>query len=561
MLDVSRILRPQLAGGGRTQPDALDSYAVRDAWSRLRTSRFRVPRYFYIHVPFCLRRCSFCCFYSRATYQAAALEAFLATLRQELLFFAPTFSGEEFQALYIGGGTPSLLTADQIKRLLSAMFERYRVSGEGSRTFECDPAGVTREKLAVLRSFGFNRIGMGIQSLSGKVLALENRGHQSPPVVERAVRMVREVGGFELNVDLLLGLRGDDENTFLKSFESVMLWEPDAIAVYLVWPPGPYLKEFYSGDSRSFRDSITARYGGVIRRIRAMIKGRYRWTDRRPALTDDAWYFARLRRLAGHKPFYKHTYFDFTAEPSSVFGLGPTARSRVAGVAAYENISAPDASFDPAQAIYRGRSVSARDEMVKYVVLNVCSGKDISSSEFLGLFGLSFERAFPEAVEELLRDGCMAPKNGGFHFVARSGEDLTRCAARFAVDAQGGEGSMPTAPRLPKKSEIPKNAPDAPRGCWRLSVEPLRADVGYVSRTAALGLALEEQGVSATASKSPDPLLVRVASLIFQRAAEGRGGSSAREVEAFVSKRLEKISLRIGVRIISGKTVLGAEAA
>ncbi|NNN05584.1 MAG: radical SAM protein [Elusimicrobia bacterium] len=512
-------------------------------------------------MPFCLRRCSFCCFYSRATSRAASLADFLSTLRQEFSFFAPAFAGDEFQALYIGGGTPSLLTAEQIKRLLSEFFERYQVNGEGSRTFECDPIGVTREKLAALRSFGFNRIGMGVQSLSDKVLALENRGHQSLPVVERAMRLVREVGGFELNLDLLLGLRGDDEETFLKSFESVMLWEPDAVAVYLVWPPGPYLKEFYSGDLRSFRESIAARYGGVIGRIRSLIKGRYRWTDRRPALTDDAWYFARLRRLAGHKPFYKHTYYDFTAEPSSVFGLGPTARSRVAGVSAYENVSAHNAAFDPARAIYRGRRLSAHDEMVKYAVLNVCAGNDISSSEFQRFFGVSVERAFPGAVGELLRDGFMASKDGGYRFVTRSGEELTRCAARFAADAQGGGRRMPENAGLPNTAEMPKNKPDAPRGCWRLRVEPLRAGVGYVSRTAALGLALEEQGAAATTSKSPDPLLVRIASRIFLRAAEGRGGSSAHEVESFVSAKLAEISLKIGASVISEKTVRRGEAA
>ncbi|OGR90667.1 MAG: hypothetical protein A2V88_10450 [Elusimicrobia bacterium RBG_16_66_12] len=511
--NISDLLRPQLDGPGL---DLVDAHAVRAAWKKHLASGLSAPHHLYLHIPFCRQRCSYCCYYSVPSSGGGQVDEYLASLQQAMAFFSPTFAKHPFQTLYIGGGTPSLLTPEQLQRLLSDLHKNYKFEGDGQRAVECNPFSVTREKLEVLARFGINRISMGVQSLSRAPLASENRGYQDPSIVERAVKLIREAGDFSLNLDLLLGMRTDSGKSFLRSFENIMLLDPDEITVYTISPQGDYLDKFYSGEPDRFRAHLLESFGEVPQRIRAMDHGRRPLTQRNPALEDHAWHFSGGARR------FRYCYDDFSPEPASVFGLGPTARSRAAGVLAYTEETNLPAPFDPRRPVFRARPLSLRDEMVKYLIVRICYGHEISQEDFLRTFGLRIEKAFPEEVEALRKEGLMASSNDLLAFRISSAEDRARCAARFAAP--------------------PGLALETASGRWRLNVEPRRDQREYLAETPALGLRLTVDG---TPGPKPEPRL-RLMAALFLKAAKDRPASASRDVEKTYSTLLAGVASKLG---------------
>lgn len=511
--NLSDLLRSQSDG---PDMDLFDARAVRAAWEGHLSSGLRAPHHFYLHIPFCRQRCSYCCYYSVPSSGGDQVDEYLASLRKATAFFAPVFVKRPFQTLYIGGGTPSLLTPAQLERLLSDLHEKFEFDAEGQRAVECNPFSVTTEKLAVLNRFGINRISMGVQSLNRAPLSSENRGYQDASVVERAVRLIREAGDFSLNLDLLLGMRTDDGKSFLRSFDNIMLLDPDEVTVYTISPQGDYLDKFYSGEPSLFRAHLRESFREVPTTIRSMDHGRRPLTQREPTLEDHAWHFSGGARQ------FRYCYDDFSPEPASVFGLGPTARSRVAGALVYteeERLSAP---FDPERPVYRGRRLSLRDEMVKYLVVRICYGRGISPEDFLRTFGVRIEAAFPAEIEALGREGLLTPSGDPIELHVRSAADRGRCASRFAAP--------------------PGLTLETGSGRWRLNIERLRVGTSYLAETAALGLRLT---VDAAPGPNPKDPRARLAAALFLKAAKGKPASAIQDVERAYAALLASVASRL----------------
>src|SRR2546428_256191 len=126
----------------------------------------------YVHVPFCAKKCEYCAFYSEAS-DGALINRYVDALIPEMELVAPDLKP---QTVFFGGGTPSLLNPQQWERLLKAM-ERLNLLGAKEWTVECNPATVSLDKARLLRSFGVNRISMGVQSFEPSLLESLGRVH------------------------------------------------------------------------------------------------------------------------------------------------------------------------------------------------------------------------------------------------------------------------------------------------------------------------------------------------------------------------------------------------
>ena len=190
----------------------------------------------YIGIPFCPTRCDYCSFVSvEAPRQLhALLPAYLAALEQELEATARAAreAGLRVIALYMGGGTPTTLDAEQLDRLLERADALFDPSVQRERTVEAGrPDTVTPEKLEVLRRRGVTRVSVNPQTMSDPVLAAIGRRHTVQDVY-RAVEMVRAAGGFSLNMDLIAGLPGDTPGSFARTMEAVLALEPENVTVH-----------------------------------------------------------------------------------------------------------------------------------------------------------------------------------------------------------------------------------------------------------------------------------------------------------------------------------------
>lgn len=184
----------------------------------------------YVGIPFCPSRCRYCSFISKPGASPEELSAYVGALLKELSAIPATYGKRRYRAVYIGGGTPAILPAAEMERLLAAI--RALVGDEPIEfTVEMGrPELITDEKLALLADFGVSKICVNPQSLSDDVLALAGRGHTTEQFYE-AFRLARRYD-FSINSDLIALLDGETPAGFLAGLEKLIALAPDAISVH-----------------------------------------------------------------------------------------------------------------------------------------------------------------------------------------------------------------------------------------------------------------------------------------------------------------------------------------
>ncbi|MXX32579.1 MAG: radical SAM family heme chaperone HemW [Chloroflexi bacterium] len=186
----------------------------------------------YVHVPFCTVKCSYCDFNSYAGIEDLQ-DAWLQAALTELALWAPGVNDREFSTVFIGGGTPSLLSGDSIRRLLNEVRARLRLAPDAEITLEANPESVHADRLETYRDSGVNRISMGVQSLDSAELEFLDRIHGAERA-EQAFRATREAGFDNVNLDLIYGLPGQTLDTWKSTVEQVLSWDggPDHLSCY-----------------------------------------------------------------------------------------------------------------------------------------------------------------------------------------------------------------------------------------------------------------------------------------------------------------------------------------
>jgi oxygen-independent coproporphyrinogen-3 oxidase len=191
-------------------------------------------RNLYIHVPFCAGKCDYCAFYSEPAPETALIRKWLDRILSQLEENAPHLKKAE--TVYFGGGTPSLLPDDVLKRLFAAVHEAVPDAVEIS--IEANPFTVTPEKAAALTSFA-NRVTLGIQSFEPALLEAIGRRAHTGPGPEEAVRNLREAGLRNLGLDLMYALPGETPGLWRRDLEHALELNPEHISAYSVTPePG-----------------------------------------------------------------------------------------------------------------------------------------------------------------------------------------------------------------------------------------------------------------------------------------------------------------------------------
>lgn len=183
----------------------------------------------YIHIPFCKRRCIYCDFFS--TTQSEKKSATVRALCQELEMRKDYLEGEEIETIYLGGGTPSQLTHEDLEEIFTAIYQIYKVKEDAEITLEANPDDLTPEYVGMLRQLPINRISMGIQTFQEETLKLLHRRHTAAQAID-AFRRCREAGFQNISIDLMYGLPGETLETWEKDLQQAIDLHPEHISAY-----------------------------------------------------------------------------------------------------------------------------------------------------------------------------------------------------------------------------------------------------------------------------------------------------------------------------------------
>jgi|CXWL01.1.fsa_nt_gi oxygen-independent coproporphyrinogen-3 oxidase len=192
-----------------------------------------VPLGLYVHIPFCAKRCDYCYYLSYADKTQVQHHEYIETLLNELALYrqSPALADRRLSFAYFGGGTPSLLDAASLRSLLEGIQRLFSWDGVEEVTFECAPRSVTESKLRVLQDAGVTRLSLGVQTLDDDVLLLNGRIH-SRKDVDHAYEQIRRVGFNVVNLDLIVGLPGESDDSVDQSLDRVIEMSPESITIY-----------------------------------------------------------------------------------------------------------------------------------------------------------------------------------------------------------------------------------------------------------------------------------------------------------------------------------------
>ena len=308
---------------------------------------------FYVHIPYCLKRCGYCDFntYTPAELQVGAtleivsndyIDAVLKELESAPTDVVPT--------IFFGGGTPSLLPADDLGRVIAAIRKRNTLTPDCEITLEANPDSVTAEKLKRYLEVGFNRISFGMQSAKPHVLAALDRTH-NPVNVEKAITMARAAGFPSISVDLIYGTPGESLQDWQDTVEAALSLDIDHISAYaLIVETGTKL-------------AAQIKRGELVMPNDDLMADMYLILDQMCETKEMNWYELSNWSKPGHECRHNIAYW----QNKNWWGLGPGAHSHL-NAKRFWNVKHPT-SYK--QKIFAGDSAIAESEQLTTAQIEV----------------------------------------------------------------------------------------------------------------------------------------------------------------------------------------------
>ena len=202
----------------------------------------------YIHIPFCVKKCEYCDFLSEAAGEVEQQE-YVEALVQEIDMYQGQIKGDTVTSVFLGGGTPSILTENQITVLFAALKEAFTILPDAEITIEINPGAVTREKLRIYRGVGINRLSIGLQSTNNSELQKLGRIHTYEEFLQ-TYHMAREEMFDNINIDLISAIPGQTTVSWKQTINKVIQLSPEHISAYsLIIEEGTLFYELYGSQT------------------------------------------------------------------------------------------------------------------------------------------------------------------------------------------------------------------------------------------------------------------------------------------------------------------------
>jgi coproporphyrinogen III oxidase-like Fe-S oxidoreductase len=207
--------------------------AVDDAKAALQAPPREAPLGLYVHIPFCRKRCHFCYFRVYTDKNARQVEDYLDLVTAEWTQYldTPAVAGRPLHFVYFGGGTPSFLSTQQLRRLVAGLKAGTDWSQAAEVTFECEPGTLSDAKLGLLREIGVTRLSLGVENFDDRILELNGRAHRSPEIY-RVFQHARRLDFPQINIDLIAGMIGESDANWRAAIDRTIELSPDSVTIY-----------------------------------------------------------------------------------------------------------------------------------------------------------------------------------------------------------------------------------------------------------------------------------------------------------------------------------------
>ena len=353
----------------------------------------------YIHIPFCKRKCAYCDFVSYADKEQLT-DAYLDALLREMT----RYRGEKADTIFIGGGTPSILTADQIKRLCKMVFDNFDIAADYEFTTEANPGTLDERKIAAMLESGINRISVGVQSFNDDELKTIGRIHNADTAYNTILNL-KKAGFNNINLDLMTALPNQTMDSLKNTLKPAASLPVTHISAYsLIIEDGTPLEKAYSTGELKLptEDEDREMYSYTIDYLAANGFDQYEISN-----------FARK----GYECRHNIKYWTF----SPYIGLGVAAHS-------FDGESRSYNTDDLEQYIQGSEkqtvSLTKKDKISEFIITGLRMNNGISTEKFKNLFGEDIESIYGFELIKFMNLGLIQ-KNGDRYFLTRKGIDVS----------------------------------------------------------------------------------------------------------------------------------------
>ena len=346
----------------------------------------------YVHVPFCLRKCNYCDFVSYP-YEKELAGQYLLLLFQEMELLASQYNYPPLETIYLGGGTPTCLGGQELGEILRGIREHFPVESDAEITSEMNPATARFDELRAMRTAGFNRLSIGVQAFQPELLSYLGRVHSLAAVGE-TVQMAREVGFYNLNLDLIYAIPGQRMEDWRESLEAALALEPEHLSLYSlkIEEGTPFFREYDAGRLEPVDDETD--YRMYLEAIQILAEAGYRHYE----ISN----FAR----PGYESRHNLRYWHF--EP--YLALGPAAHG-FDGHRRYENLAALhdyQAALMNAQLPWAEVLPLTKEDLEEeFMFMGLRLMEGVSLEEFARRFGQPLGAVYGAQIEKLQRLGLL----------------------------------------------------------------------------------------------------------------------------------------------------------
>ncbi len=366
----------------------------------------RKPLGLYIHIPFCMRKCAYCDFYSCTGRSADNIHHYISACMLQMEDISESCRGYEIDTVYIGGGTPTTLPIKEIERLLSSAGRNLKISKYAEITVEANPATADKKYLRALRKLGVNRLSIGFQSANISELRLLGRIH----TVEDFANMVRDarsVGFDNISVDLMYGIPAQSMQSFQSTLDYVCNMDPEHISLYcLKIEENTPFYEMQSSLELPGEDAEYDMYMWAVDYLARRGYGRYEISN-----------FSKTGFESRHNLKYWNS--------DEYIGIGTAAHSYFGGER-YSVIKNIDNFIDGIEIpetnmplIEGSRVLSKKERMSEYIMLRMRLEEGVVISNFESKFGVNFREFCGKHLDEYVSDGFVIADGKRYRFSSK----------------------------------------------------------------------------------------------------------------------------------------------
>lgn len=359
------------------------------------------PLGLYLHIPFCRKRCKFCYFRVYTDKNARDVETYINALVREVELYSqqPVVGGRGLKFVYFGGGTPSYLSATQLRDLMTRVKAALPWDGADEVTFECEPGTLQQHKLEALREMGVTRLSLGVENFSDRVLEENGRAHLSGEIF-RAYGWARDLGFNQINIDLIAGMVGETWDNWRDCVQKTLELAPESVTIYQMELP---FNTVYSKEIRIIGQDQPVVQVADWPTKRAWVNYAMDEMLRAGYEVSSAYTLVKDRQKT------KFVYRDSLWHGADMFGTGVASFGHVSGVHV-QNVDGWDdyvARLDRGELpLNRAFPVASHELLVREMILQLKTGR-LDAAYFRQKFRTDILTVFSEEFEQLQAQGCL----------------------------------------------------------------------------------------------------------------------------------------------------------